>query len=355
MSRISTVKWKRFKISELFITERTGKMLQVPTGANIKKTDLIDGVIPRITVTGLNNGVYGYFDCKNANQNYRVYENFISVSFLGTVFYQEGKASLDMKVHCLKPTNIVLNKYTGEYLVTCIRKSLKASRYSDQISSTVLALVDIKLPADETGNPDFSYMESYMKNLEIKVKTSLTKLQFTKYFANITRVAYANWKDFKIGDIFEVKRPIARSQSHYENGEMPFVASGNYNNGVHKYLKPKKNEPVDKGNCISVSPIDGSAFYQPNDFLGRGGAGSSVILLYNDNLDLYIGTFIATVIRRVCSKYLYNDMANKDTIANEIIPLPVDELGDPDYVYMSKYMQTLKFKVENKIQLFNQI
>lgn len=177
MSKINTVQWKQFKINELFITEKIGKRLQVPTGANIKRTELTDGVIPRITVTGLNNGVYGYFNCKNANKNYRVYENFISVSFLGTVFYQGGKASLDMKVHCLKPINIELNKYTGEYLVTCIKKSLKDSRYSDQISSTVLPLLDIRLPVDKTGNPDFSYMESYMKNLEIAVSASLTKLQ----------------------------------------------------------------------------------------------------------------------------------------------------------------------------------
>lgn len=177
MSKINTIQWKLFKISELFITEKIGKRLQVPTGANIKRTELKDGIIPRITVTGLNNGVYGYFDCKNANQNYRVFENFISVSFLGTVFYQEGKASLDMKVHCLKPINIILNKYIGEYLVTCIRKSLKDSRYSDQISSTVLPLLDIRLPIDKTGNPDFPYMETYMKNLEIAVSASLMELQ----------------------------------------------------------------------------------------------------------------------------------------------------------------------------------
>ena len=35
----------------------------------------------------------------------------------------------------------------------------------------------IKLPVDETGKPDFSYMESYMKNLELAVSSSLTDLQ----------------------------------------------------------------------------------------------------------------------------------------------------------------------------------
>ena len=85
---------------------------------------------------------------------------------------------------------------------------------------------------------------------------------------------------------------------------------------------------MDAGNCITVSPIDGSSFYQEDDFLGRGGAGSSIILLYNPNLNLYNGYFIATVIRTVCRKYVYSDMANKDTIGAEKIKLPVDETGN---------------------------
>lgn len=88
---------------------------------------------------------------------------------------------------------------------------------------------------------------------------------------------------------------------------------------------------MDAGNCITVSPIDGSSFYQEDDFLGRGGAGSSIILLYNPNLNLYNGYFIATVIRTVCRKYVYSDMANKDTIGAEKIKLPVDETGNPDF------------------------
>ena len=171
--------WGKFKIHELFHTENIGKKLRVPTGASVKRAELTDGEIPRITVTGANNGIFGFFDCKNNNPNYRIYENFISVSFLGTVFYQPSEASLDMKVHCLKLRDGELNKYTGQYLVTCIKKSLKESRYSDQISSTVLPKLDIHLPVDGTGKPDFAFMEEYMKEKEASVCASLKQLQKT--------------------------------------------------------------------------------------------------------------------------------------------------------------------------------
>lgn len=153
------------------------------------------------------------------------------------------------------------------------------------------------------------------------------------------------WKEFIIKDLFTVKRPSARSQANYNDGDIPFVASGNFNNGVLKYLEPKKDEILDAGNCITVSPIDGSSFYQEDDFLGRGGAGSSIILLYNPNLNLYNGYFIATVIRTVCRKYAYSDMANKDTIGTEKIKLPVDETGNPDFSYMELYMKNLELAV----------
>lgn len=157
------------------------------------------------------------------------------------------------------------------------------------------------------------------------------------------------WKEFIVKDLFTVKRPSARSQANYNDGDIPFVASGNFNNGVLKYLEPKKGEILDVGNCITVSPIDGSSFYQEDDFLGRGGAGSSIILLYNPNLNLYNGYFIATVIRTVCRKYAYSDMANKDTIGAEKIKLPVDETGNPDFSYMESYMKNLELAVSTSL------
>ena len=160
----------------------------------------------------------------------------------------------------------------------------------------------------------------------------------------VNRLNTQNWKEFVIKEIFTVKRPAARSQADYDEGTTPFVASGNFNNGVLKYLTPKKDE-VDKGNCITVSPIDGSSFYQENDFLGRGGAGSSIILLYNPKMNLYSGYFISTVIRAVCKKYAYSDMANKDTIGAEKIKLPADKVGNPDFSYMEEYMKNQEISV----------
>ncbi|WP_218184523.1 restriction endonuclease subunit S [Pelistega indica] len=100
----------------------------------------------------------------------------------------------------------------------------------------------------------------------------------------MNKLDISGWKEFVIGELFEIKRPESRSIKQYEDGSVPFVSSGNFNNGIDKFVTPLADEVLDKGNCITISPVDGSCFYQAVDFLGRGGGGSSIILLYNDNM-----------------------------------------------------------------------
>lgn len=177
MKRIDTKNWQLFQVKDLFITEKGGK--QVPTGACVPKLELkMNGVTPRISVTGINNGILGMFAyVGDFPKNYRVYNNFISVSFLGTVFYQQGEASLDMKVHCLKPKSVELNKYIGLFLVAVIKASLKDYLYSDQLSSTKLAKIYIPLPATQSSEPDWQHMEMYMRRVEAIAKNKIDALQ----------------------------------------------------------------------------------------------------------------------------------------------------------------------------------
>lgn len=153
------------------------------------------------------------------------------------------------------------------------------------------------------------------------------------------------WDVFFIGDLFTVSRPVARSKDDYIEGAIPFVASGSENNGVMKCCKPNNNEKLDKAGCITVSPVDGSAFYQSFDFLGRGGAGSSILILRSKRLNQYTGLFIAKMIAQTCScKYTYGHMGNKDNIKRERIMLPVTQSGEPDYHFMEDYIKVLMNK-----------
>lgn len=335
MKQIDTRQWKEFIIKDIFITEKEGKNCQVPTGAYIEKKSLLDGNIPRITVMGTNNGICGYYANNIDDKNYRIYENFISVSFLGTVFYQKEQASLDMKVHCLKPINIELNEYTGLFLVTAIGKSLKTSTYSDQISSKVLAGLSIKLPVDETGNPDFSYMELYMKNLEFAVSTSLTDLQSAKKSDISGTLDISSWKLFQISELFNVQKGKRLTKADMKDGKIRFIGASAINNGITAYISNDEHLHPQNTITLSYNGSIGEAFYQDEMFW----ASDDVNVLYPKfKMNREMAFFIIPLLKTAGKRYAFIDKWKKEDMEKSKIPLPVDKDGNPDYKYMENYI-----------------
>lgn len=178
---VDTSTWGEFVIGELFETNGN----KTYTGAGIPKNNLEAGSTPRITVTDKNNGIIGYFNDTD-NANYRVYENFISVSFLGTVFWHPYKASVDMKVHVLnKPKGTELNEERALFLVACIKKTIATFSYAEQLSASKLYDLTIKLPLKPSADPsnytqediDWDYMERFMQAIKEKAHERVASLK----------------------------------------------------------------------------------------------------------------------------------------------------------------------------------
>lgn len=188
----------------------------------------------------------------------------------------------------------------------------------------------------------------------------------------VNKLNIDDWQDFIISKLFVIESPGRRSIKTYNVGDIPYVSSSSVNNGIVSYLEPKEDEELEKGNCITVSPLDGSSFYQEDDFLGRGGAGSAVSMLYNENLSKYNALFICTIIKISASKFDYSDALTSDNLDNLIIRLPILHNDDnsiyideekkysdngymPDWKYMSSYMEMIEEKARNRINLLKMI
>ncbi len=188
----------------------------------------------------------------------------------------------------------------------------------------------------------------------------------------MNRVDISGWKEFQISRVFRISSPASRSIKTYNEGDVPYVSSGSINNGIISYLEPNEDEDLEKGNCITVSPLDGSSFYQEDDFLGRGGAGSAISLLYNDNLSKYNALFICTVIKIMAQKFDYSDALTSDNLKTLKINLPAqkgkngefiidankqysDEGFIPDWDYMGSYMEEIEEKAQRRIDILNKL
>lgn len=94
-------------------------------------------------------------------------------------------------------------------------------------------------------------------------------------------------------------------------------------------------------NCLSIanSGSVGSSFYEPFEFV----ASDHITHFQNDDFDMFIYLFIATITSRWSEKYNFNREINDERVKREIIILPVDNEGNPDYEYMRQYIMNLMF------------
>lgn len=351
MNKLNIKNWETYSISEIFQTEQTGKKIQVPTGAMVSKRFLKEGSTPRVTVSNFNNGITGYYSDID-NKNYRIYENFISVSFLGTVFYQKNKASLDMKVHCLKPILHEFNLYTATFIVNVLKKAISNFVYQDQLSSTVLPLLTIKLPS-RNGNPDWEYMESYMQNIMQKSQQNISKLK--KINTNKNKISINDWKKFHLYDkglfIIDMGTKLDKAKMTVANPSVNFVGRANTNNGITLSVdKICDLNPYQAGNMtLSLGgEYLGSCFIQPKEFYT---SQNVVVLIPQWDMPNEVKNFISTMIFKESRTHYkaFVDELNRHIKTDFSFYLPVDSNNEPDWEYMGSYMKNIMDNCESKL------
>ena len=339
MQSLDEKEWANFKMPEIFSMIRRGKRL--------KNADHVPGEVPFVSSTANNNGVDDYIE---ATPGTRVFRDCISLAnsgSVGTAFYEPFDLVASDHVTVLKTAG--MSRYEYLFMTATIEKQGSNFNFNREINDARIRNMQIMLPVIASDEPDCEYMVEYTRQ-----KREETLIKYCTYvekrinelgeYVEIPSLDEKEWCEFRIGELFKVSRPAARNKNDYQAGDIPFVASGSVNNGVMKFCEPFESERLDDGCCITVSPVDGSTFFQPMNFLGRGGAGSSILMLRCSGLNFYRGQFIARAIQQTCSKYTYGHMGNKDNIKRERIMLPVTESGEPDYEYMEQYAKNLMLK-----------
>lgn len=152
-------KWRWFVYNELFDIER-GR------GTRIKDLEE-NGDIPFITSIDQNNGLAGFTNTEPVHNG-----NVIGVNRNGSVgeaFYQPTPFCSTEDVHIFNP-KFELNPYIAMFLVTLIRKEKYRFSYGRKWGIGRMQESKIKLPVDENNNPDWNFMENYIKSLPYSSK-----------------------------------------------------------------------------------------------------------------------------------------------------------------------------------------
>lgn len=156
--------WSEFFLKDIFSKIQRGKRL--------KKADHQKGKTPYVSSTALNNGIDGFIGNK---EKVRIFSECLTIANSGSIgacFYQPTNIIASDHVTQLK--NEQLTEYTYKFIATLVsRLGIKYS-FNREMNDTRIKREKIMLPVNDSNNPDYEYMENYMKSLELqKIKAYL--------------------------------------------------------------------------------------------------------------------------------------------------------------------------------------
>lgn len=148
------------------------------------------------------------------------------------------------------------------------------------------------------------------------------------------------WKPFTLHQLFDIRKGQRLTKANMIPGETPYIGASDTKNGLTARIGQK---PIHEGGTISVS-YNGSvaeAFYQPKPHW----ATDDVNVLYPRAFKLTpaIALFICTVIRLEKYRFNYGRKWHLERMRDSVIKLPVNLSGEPDWVYMKSFIETLPY------------
>ena len=153
--QLNVEKWKAFKIDEIFSIKGS------KTTSIIELEEYGKGIYPYVTTQASNNGTESFYNFFTEDKNVLTIDSAV----IGYCSYQPEKFSASDHVEKLIP-KFDMNKYIALFLVTILNLENYRYNYGRKASQSRMKNTYIKLPVDNNNNPDYDFMENYIKSLK---------------------------------------------------------------------------------------------------------------------------------------------------------------------------------------------
>lgn len=271
------------------------------------------------------------------------YTNYIGHDFIGSTTLSVGY-------------NENLNERNALFLVTVL--DLERYRYSfGRKYKTNLAKTKIKLPYNDYGNPDWEYMENFIKKL------NFNKITTRNSILNSDDLNISSWKEFYLHNLFKTTmgNGIDAVATTKDSPKYNYVTRSDTNpNGVLGAVDEITDVfPYPAGTLtLALGGSLGACFVQNRPFYTAQNVG---ILQEKEPLSIHTKLFLATLIRNECKiKYqAFGRELNSHFRKDFTIKLPVlmngnDYIFDkskkysdkgylPDWKFMENYIKNLPY------------
>lgn len=166
--KLNDREWKAFNVTDVFDHIQRGKRL--------KNADHVPGNWPYVSSSALNNGVADWI---KPTKKCRIFGESISLAnsgSVGTAFYEPFEYVASDHV-----TSFHLEKGSKQiylFIATCLEKQKHNFGFNREVNEGRLKRLRIMLPVNNLGQPDYEFMEQYIKNKMIhKYHTYLNYLK----------------------------------------------------------------------------------------------------------------------------------------------------------------------------------
>ena len=342
---LEEVEWEVFPFDKIF--------RKIQRGRRLKKDDHIDGDVPYVSSTSLNNGVDGFIGNDDKVRKFKNNLTLANSGSVGSCFYHHYEYIASDHVTSLTLENA--DKYIYLFMATIVKRLEEKYSFNREVNDKRIRTEKLILPVDENGNPHWEYMSQFMQNLEAeKVQEVLEHIYIYIYRLAILKESQMSslnekvWSEFWMEDIVSIGSGVRLTKANQEEGNRPFIGSSDSNNGVTEFVS-NTNNSLDR-NVLGVN-YNGSVvenFYHPYE------------AIFSDDVkrihwqderqeDRYTYLFLKQAILQQKVKYAYGYKFNAGRMKRQKIMLPVKEDGIPDYDYMRQYIQIEEIKQSFKI------
>ena len=335
---LSDVKWGEFFISEIFsFTER---------GRRLKIDDRENGNIPFVTAGESDNGISSFI----CNIKQKSYNKAITIDMFGNAFFQKGCFKCDDNITVLQ--NDLFSDSLYIFLTSRLNILNEKYSYGKQLRPNRLIRDKIMLPTKEDGNPNWHFMEEYIKERENKQRNDLKEYYKSRLLDLVVCpevLTDVEWGEFFVSDVFDtVQRGKRLTKANQIDGEIPYISSTALNNGVDNFIgNTEKVRKSDNDLTLANSGSVGACFYHNYEYI----ASDHVTSLKLPNGSDTVYKFISVILGRFEEKYSFNREINDTRIKREKILLPIDKDGNPNWFYMENFIKNIEQKqIKNVLQ-----
>lgn len=276
--------------------------------------------------------------------------NSLTVDIFGNTFYRDCPFGAGDDTGVYWNVSRTYSKEQMLFMGIAIERSLRGKfSFGNKLRSSQSYDFKISLPVTHSGEIDFAFMDSFLRELEeerireLAAYLKASGLADSKLSASerkaLDQFGAIEWREFRYDEIFNhIEQGRRLKKDDQIPGEIPFVMSGITNAGVVNLISnPVASFPA---NSLTID-IFGNVFYRSFAY----GLGDDTGAYWND--EMHYSTekmlfFAASMARSLLGKFSYGHKLRSSKSLGFKMLLPALTSDLPDYGYMETFMRAVQ-------------